>query len=93
MAVSGRPAIVTSSWNWAVYCVLQFDLAMSPVKSAARVPVTAMPTPEATSVPPSQTTREAGFGTFRSGGSGSSSIEEGHEVSPDAGRKIETSVR
>jgi hypothetical protein len=30
--------------------------------------------------------------TFRSGGSGSSSIGEGHEVSPDAGRKIETSV-
>jgi hypothetical protein len=30
--------------------------------------------------------------TFRSGGSGSTSIGEGHEVSPDAGRKIETSV-
>jgi hypothetical protein len=39
------------------------------------------------------TAAEAEFGTFRSGGSGSSSMGEGHEVSPDAGRKIESSVR
>ena len=49
--VSVRPAIVTASRNSAVCCALQLDVAMSPVNSAARtVPVTAMPTPEATSV-------------------------------------------
>lgn len=31
--VSTRPVIVTASWNCAVCCVLQFDVAMSPVNS------------------------------------------------------------
>lgn len=48
--VSVRPATETASRNCMVCCVLQFDVAMSPVKIAARmVPVTATPTPVATS--------------------------------------------
>jgi hypothetical protein len=49
--VSTRAEIVTASRNSTVCCVLQFDVVMSPVNNAARVvPVTAMPTPELTSV-------------------------------------------
>jgi hypothetical protein len=46
MTVIIRPATETASWNCAVCRGLQFEVAMSPVKSVARmVPVTAMPAP------------------------------------------------
>jgi hypothetical protein len=48
--VSVRPAIVAAIRNSVTCCALQFEVAMSPLNNTARiVPVTAIPTPVATS--------------------------------------------